>query len=129
MSRSVLLQLARDSIQEVLEAKRTIAKEQLLSEHPLLGEKITSTLNLYLDNELRGSCSSQSAQKSLLEDIICNAKKAAFEDPNFSPITTSEYLACELELLLDTPDGVISQRDPAILQTTKFKIEHYANEA
>ena len=129
MSCSVLLQLARDSIQEVLEAKRSIQKEQLLSEHPLLGERIATTFNLYLDNELRGSSNSQSATKSLLEDIIHNAKKAAFEDPNFSPITTSEYLACEVELLLDTAEGIISQRDPAILQTTKFKIEHYADEA
>lgn len=129
MSRSVLLQLARDSIQEVLEAKRSIPKEQLLSEHPLLNEKITTTLNLYLDNELRGSYSSDDSQKSLLEDIIHNAKKAAFEDPNFSPITTSEYLACEVELLLDTPEGIISQKDPAILQTTKFTIEKYMDEA
>lgn len=129
MSRSVLLQLARDSIQEVLEAKRSIPKKQLLREHPLLSEKITTTLNLYLDNELRGSYSSDDSQKSLLEDIIHNAKKAAFQDPKFSPITTSEYLACEIELLLDTPEGVISQKDPAILQTTKFAIENYMDEA
>jgi AMMECR1 domain-containing protein len=129
MSRSVLLQLARDSIQEVLEAKRSIQKEKLLEEHPLLNEKIATTLNIYLDNELRGSCSTKSDAKNLLESIIHNAKKAAFEDPKFSPITTSQYLACEVELLLDTSQGIISQRDPAILQTTNFKIDNYADEA
>ncbi|MCK9492254.1 MAG: AMMECR1 domain-containing protein [Sulfurimonas sp.] len=116
MSRSVLLQLARESIQEVLESQRTIDKATLLNEHPLLNEKIQTTLNIYLDNELRGSCSSTSAQKSLLEEIIYNAKVAAFEDKNFSPLTTSEYLSCEIELILNTPDGVMSQKDEAILK-------------
>jgi len=116
VSRSVLLQLARESIQEVLEFQRTIDKTTLLNEHPLLNEKIQTTLNIYLDKELRGSCSSVSAEKSLLEDIIYNAKVAAFQDKNFSPLTTSEYLSCEIELILNTPDGVMSQRDEPILK-------------
>ena len=116
MSRSVLLQLARDSIQEVLEAQRTIDRTALLSEHPLLNEKIQTTVNLYIDKELRGSCSSTDTHKSLLEDIVYNAKRSAFEDKNFTPLTTSEYLHCEIELLLNTPDGVISEKDPAILK-------------
>ena len=57
MSRSVLLQLARDSIQEVLEAQRTIDRESILNEHPLLKEKIATTINLYIKNELRGTSS------------------------------------------------------------------------
>ena len=116
MSRSVLLQLARDSIQEVFQAQRTIDKASLLQEHPLLNEKIATTVNLYIDNELRGTYTSAEAHKSLLEDIICNAKKAAFEDENKAPLCTSEYLSCELEVVLQTPEGVISEKDPAILK-------------
>ncbi len=115
MSRSVLLQLARDSIQEVLESQRTINKTDLLKEHPLLNEKIATTVNIYLNNKLRGSYKSTSPSKSLLEDIIYNAKKSAFEDKNFKPITTSEYLSCEIELLLETPEGVLNEKDSAIL--------------
>ncbi len=116
MSRSVLLQLARDSIQEVLEAKRTIQKKTLLQEHPLLGEKIATTINLYIDNELRGTSSSHVAKKSLLEDIVFNAKRSAFEDPEHPPLSTSEYLSCEIEVILSTPEGLISEKDPAILK-------------
>jgi len=116
MSRSVLLQLARDSIQEVLEAQRTIDKSALLNEHPLLNEKISTTLNIYVKNELRGSHSSTNPTRTLLEDIIFNAKKSAFEDKNFTPITTSEYLSCEIELILNAPDGIISEKDSAILR-------------
>jgi len=116
MSRSVLLQLARDSIQEVFQAQRTIDKSALLKEHPLLNEKIATTLNIYIEEELRGSYASADAIKTLLEDIIYNAKKSAFEDSNFTPLTTSEYLSCEIELLINTPDGIMSEKDSAILK-------------
>jgi len=117
MSRSVLLQLVRDSIAEVLQAQRTINKAKLLQEHPLLNQKIQTTVNLYIDQELRGSSSSQDNKKTLLESIIYNAKKSAFEDKNFTPITTSQYLKSEIELILNTSDGIISEKDPAILSS------------
>jgi len=115
MSRSILLQLARDSIQEVLQAQRTIDSSALVLKHPLLNEKISTTINIYLYSELRGSSSSINNDKTLLENIVYNAKKSAFEDKDFTPLTTSEYLSCEVEILLETPDGVISEKDPAIL--------------
>ncbi len=114
--RSVLLQLARDSIQEVLEAKNSINKSSLLKEHPLLTQAIPTALNLYIDNELRGHSKSLTEPSSLIDEIIINAKKAAFEDTDFLAISTSEYLSCEIEIILETPDGIISEKDPAILQ-------------
>lgn len=116
MSRSVLLQLARDSIQEVLEASRTIDKKGLLGRYPLLGEKVATTVNVYLNSELRGSSSTKTPAYSLLEDIVKNAKIAAFEDKNSTPITTSEYLHCEIELILATENGEMSERDKAIIR-------------
>ncbi len=122
MARSVLLELARDSIQEVLEASRSIDKQALLRQHPLLNEVISTTLNIYLDSKLRGSSKTKIPSFSLLEDIIRNAKISAFEDKNFTPLSTSEYLNCEIEIVLNTPDGIISEKDPAILTTTSFNI-------
>jgi AMMECR1 domain-containing protein len=116
MSRSVLLQLARDSIAEVFEAQRTIDKATLLQEHPLLNQKIQTTINIYIDDELRGSSSSKDTAKTLLESIIFNAKKSAFEDARFTPLKTSEYLSCEIELILNTSDGTMSEKDPPILK-------------
>lgn len=119
MSRSILLQLARDSIAEVLQAQRTIDAKTLLEEHPLLGEKIPTTVNLYIENELRGSSKTLDSSQTLLASIVKNAKKSAFEDKNFNPISTSEYLDCEVEILLTTPDGVIGERDPALIKDTQ----------
>ena len=114
MSRSVLLQLARDSIQEVLEAKNSIDKTSLLKLHPLLSQNIPTTVNIFIEDELKGTYSN--AATSLLDNIILGAKKAAFEDKSSSVISTREYLHCEIELILKTDEGVISERDPAILK-------------
>ncbi len=115
MSRSVLLQLARDSIEEVLQAQRTIDKKQLLQEHPLLNETIPISISLYMGKELKGTYTSQSEEKSLLENIILGAKKAAFEDETRGVLTTSEYLHSEVELILKTSDGEMNESDPAII--------------
>lgn len=113
--RSLLLQLARDSITEVLQAKNSIDKTSLLQEYPLLSQTIPTIVNIYINNELRGSCQSLSQPSSLIDEIIINAKKAAFEDSNFLAISISEYLSCEIEIILETPDGIISEKDSAIL--------------
>lgn len=113
MSRSVLLQLAHDSIGEVLKAQRTIKKQELLELHPLLQETLPATLNIYINNKLRGSYKEETLP--LLESIVKSAKKAAFEDKNFTPLTTSEYLHCEIEIVLTTPDGILSEKDTPIL--------------
>ncbi len=115
MSRSVLLQLARDSIEEVFHAKRSIDKNALLKLHPLLNEKIQTTVNLFINKELKGSYTTQNSEESLINNIILCAKKAAFENTTNSVLKTSEYLHCDIELLLDTPEGQISESDTAII--------------
>ncbi len=127
MGRSVLLQLARDSIEEVLQASRAIDKTTLLNEHPLLNTKISTTVNIYIDNKLRGTSSTKNGSLTLIEDIILNAKKSAFEDKNFTPLSTSQYLECEVEILLNTDDGIINEKDPAILKTTTYSLESELN--
>jgi hypothetical protein len=118
MARSVLLQLLHDSIQEVFLAQRSINQDALLSEHPLLAQSIPTTVNIHLAGKLRGTYSSVDTQSSLLTNIIIAAKKAAFEDKRETPLTTSEYLHCEIELRLQTPDGEISEIDPPIIKET-----------
>ena len=114
MSRSVLLQLSRDSIEEVLQTQQIINKLDLLKTYPLLNEKVPTTVKIYLDNELRGFYKS-SENLSLFDSVNIGAKKAAFEDKNFTPLSVSEYLRCEIELILDTTEGLISERDVALL--------------
>ena len=103
MSQSLLLDITRESITEVFEAKRTINKDQILKDFPALEQNIAVYVNIYLNNELRGSSGSVTTDKSLLESIVYHAKVAAFEDERFNPLITSEYLQATLELSLLTP--------------------------
>ena len=114
MPRSVLLQLARDSIEEVIQAENKIDSKALLLEHPLLNEKIEVTLQIYIEDECKHSFSTNNSGDSLLNNIIIAAKKAAFSDKD-NCLSTAQYLHCELALTLKTPDGEISERDSAII--------------
>lgn len=116
MSKSVLLTIARRSIEEVLQAEETIDRSALLAEYPLLAQPIATRVELYLEEKLRGSSASTDLSRSLLEDIIYNAKCAAFQDPSFVPISTSEYLHCTITLTLYTQEGEMMHSDSPILK-------------
>ncbi|MDD5212614.1 MAG: AMMECR1 domain-containing protein, partial [Sulfuricurvum sp.] len=81
MSKSVLLNIARESIQEVLQAEKSINRRELLENYPILGEVVATKVTLYLNGKVRGTSRSNIPEHSLLEDIILNAKRAAFQDP------------------------------------------------
>lgn len=102
MSQSLLLNIARESITEVLESQSTINKQALYQDYPVLKEHIASFINIYFNDELRGSMGSILPTRPLLDDIIYNAKSAAFQDTRFTPLKTSEYLQSSLELSLLT---------------------------
>jgi len=117
MSQSLLLQIARESITEVFEAQNTIDRETLLKNYPVLNEPLASFVSIYLDEELRGAQGSVFPSRSLLDDIIHNAKSAAFEDPRFSPLKTSEYLHAKIELSLLTPPEELQYTTLAEIQS------------
>ena len=114
MARSVLLQIARDSIEEVLQARRIIDAKMLRSEHPLLQEHFPLTCTLYLKNEVRGFYSCD-ASLSLIEALQVVPKRAAFESEGFAPLGALEYLHCEIELTVESAEGKISERDKALI--------------
>lgn len=111
MSQSLLLQIARDSIVEVFEAQRRIDRNALFEQYPLLQAPIAAFVSIYLDNELRGSMGTITPSRSLLEEIIHNAKAAAFQDIRFSPLKTSEYLHSSIELALLVEPKSLSYSD------------------
>jgi hypothetical protein len=116
MSQSVLLTIARASIEEVLQAENSINRIELLESYPLLSQPMECEITLYLNNKIRGKAKSSETERSLLENIICNAKIAAFEDEDFQPLVTSEYLHTTIKLTLFTPDGELSHQSDPILK-------------
>lgn len=116
MSKSVLIDIARRSIEEVLQAEKIIERDALLTQYPVLEQPMATRVTLYMGDKLRGSAESSTAERPLLDDIIRNAKLAAFQDDRFDPLVTSEYLHCSIELALFSPEGELNHRDEPILK-------------
>lgn len=115
MSQSVLLTIARASIEEVLQGQNTINRGELLEQYPILSEPMATQITLYLGSKVRGVAKSETLQRSLLEDIIYNAKAAAFQDEAFNPLVTSEYLHTTIQLTVFSPEGELSHQSGPIL--------------
>ncbi len=103
MNRHYMIDIAKDAIKEELLKSSLIDKEKLLDEHPELGEKGAAFVTLEKRGTLRGCIGSIIAHRTLLEDLIENAKAAAFNDPRFPPLTIEEFenedLSIEISLL------------------------------
>jgi hypothetical protein len=54
MSQSVLLTIARASIEEVLQGQNSIDRSELLEQYPILGEPMATQISLHLGIKVRG---------------------------------------------------------------------------
>ncbi len=91
MDKKYLIDIANDAILEKLQGTLIIDRLQLLKEHPELNQHGATFVTLELDKNLRGCIGSLIAQRTLLDDVISNAKAAAFEDPRFYPLSQEEF--------------------------------------
>ncbi len=111
MKKELLLEIARKAI-EVEFNNQHINKSYLLKKYPELKEKraVFVTLNKK-DGNLRGCIGSLIAYKTLLDDIISNAKSAAFSDPRFPPLKKEELKDITIEISLLSPYKKLEYRD------------------
>ena len=109
MENKVLLQIVHDAIAEEF-GGRKIDKEALYQKYPELKEKRAVFVTINKRGGLRGCIGSLVAHRSLLEDLIENAKAAAFSDPRFPPLTKEEFESSDLEIeisILTPPRGLM----------------------
>ncbi len=115
----ILLKIAKDVIQGEFDGVK-IDKEALLEKYPQLDEQRATFVTLNLEGNLKGCIGSLIAHRTLLEDLIHNAKVAAFEDPRFAPLTKEEFKKVQVEIsLLSTPQKV----DYVNIEDLKSKIK------
>ena len=100
MENNLLLEIVYAAIKDEFDPKIYIKKDFLLKEHKLLNKVEASFVTLKLNNRLRGCIGSLEAHKILLEDLIHNAKAAAFRDPRFAPLTKEEFENIHIEISL-----------------------------
>ncbi len=91
MNDRYLIDIAKDAILEEFENRHVIDKDLLLKKYPLLSRKGAVFVTLKKNRNLRGCVGSLVAHRSLLDDIISNAKSAAFRDNRFRPLRKNEF--------------------------------------
>lgn len=102
---TLLLQLAKHAIDDGLNHTSSIDTNTLLQTYPELCKPQATFVTLTLDGRLRGCIGSLVAHRALLEDLIHNAKAAAFDDPRFYPLSKEEFLHVGIEVsLLSSPE-------------------------
>jgi len=115
--KKILLQIARASILEEFEGKQLINKEELIKEYPFLNEERATFVTLKIDGNLRGCIGSILPRMSLIDDVIYNAKQAAFADPRFNPLTPEEYEKIHIEVSILTIPEKLEYENPKDLKT------------
>jgi AmmeMemoRadiSam system protein A len=99
MTGNMLLELARGSIAQRFGGPPV--------EHPAnaawLDQPGAVFVTLTIGSELRGCVGSATARRTLFEDVLDNAKAAAFEDPRFPPLTAAELASARIEVSVLSP--------------------------
>jgi len=108
----ILLKLARLSILEEFEGKKLINRDEWVREYPFLEENRATFVTLKLKDKprgsnLRGCIGSILPYRPLIDDVVANAKAAAFEDPRFPPLSKEEFDRVKIEVsILTIPEKV-----------------------
>lgn len=101
---ALILSVAKAAILDTLNHTTTIDREALHASYPEFSKPKATFVTLSLDGQLRGCIGSLHAYRPFLEDLIGNAKAAAFDDPRFYPLSQEEFLHVSIEIsLLSTP--------------------------
>lgn len=103
--------IAKQSIQDEFDYKDTIDIEKITKEEPWLKQNGASFVTLKLNKTLRGCIGTLQAGRPLIEDIIANAKNAAFKDPRFSKLTRDEFKKIDIEVSILSKPQLISYKD------------------
>ncbi|SFO93587.1 AmmeMemoRadiSam system protein A [Hydrogenimonas thermophila] len=101
----LLIEIARKAIASEFGIVNEIEVEELEKKYPELKKEQATFVTLTIDGQLRGCIGSIIPHRPLLNDIVSNAKSAAFGDPRFSPLTPEEFKKVKIEVsLLSVPE-------------------------
>lgn len=124
MLNTIVLRIAKSAILNHFDPSYTFNKSKLLQDYPFLSQEGASFVTLNIEHDLRGCIGSIIAHRPLLEDIISNAKSAAFDDPRFNPLSLEELSHLTLEVSLLTQPEAIEYNDYGdLLQKIEPKLD------
>ncbi|MBU0720536.1 AmmeMemoRadiSam system protein A [bacterium] len=101
----ILLRIAKNAILSRFYKSSIINRGKLFGEYPFLNTMGACFVTLHTNHDLRGCIGSIVAHTSLLEDLIQNSVSAAFNDPRFAPLESSELSSLRIEVsVLSKPE-------------------------
>lgn len=100
--KNTLLKLAHDSIKCEFD-NSVLIDNSLKEQFPILSEQRACFVTLNLNNKLRGCIGSLVAHRTLFDDIVNNARAAAFNDLRFNRLSYEEFLDIDIEICILTP--------------------------
>lgn len=106
MDASLYLSIARRSIESALDHS-LLDLDTLLPNYPELLEPQATFVTLTRNGHLRGCIGSLVAHRRLIDDLISNARAAAFKDPRFPPVKLEELSEIRVEVSLLTPPKLL----------------------
>ncbi len=115
--KKVILKIAKEAIKEAVLNKKIVSRDELVTEYPWLKEKGAVFVTINKLNNLRGCIGSLVARRSLIDDIVYNAKAAALDDPRFEPLSPDELDNIEVEVSLLTSPKPLPYSDVNDLRT------------
>ncbi len=118
----ILIEIAKKSILDTLNKDIKLNRDDYLKKYPELQEKRASFVTLNKNNKLRGCIGSLTPHQALIDDIIHNAKAAAFEDPRFKAVGYNEFQNIDIEISLLTYPKKLEYID---IDDLKSKIRPY----
>jgi AmmeMemoRadiSam system protein A len=95
-TRAILLLAARQTIERNLTGSKLSFDRN--GSNPLLREPRASFVTLKRHGVLRGCIGTLEPARPLLDDVIYNARAAAFNDPRFPPLTAPELESLQIEI-------------------------------
>jgi AmmeMemoRadiSam system protein A len=113
----VLLQIAKSSILSQFDSSYKIDREKLIRNFPYLTKNGATFVTLHHGNKLRGCIGSIIAHQSLLDDIIANARSAAFRDPRFQALSENEFSQLKVEVSVLTEPELLEYENYSDLLT------------
>ena len=116
-----LVKMAREAIFQGLEHDGR--KGPILGDTEGLMEKRATFVTLTIGGQLRGCIGMLEACRPLAEDVACNARSAAFDDPRFMPLTSEEFEQVDIhisvlfppeEMTFSSEEDLLSQLRPGV---------------
>lgn len=115
--KEIYLDIAKKVIEDTLYTRHTIERDKLVEAYPELAQNGAVFVTLNLHGGLRGCIGSLVAHRPLIDDLIDNARSAAFKDPRFFPLSMQEFDDLEIEVSLLSPPEVVEYSSIADLKS------------